>query len=237
MKVIGKTGIGFLMGMLLTTALSLPIFAQAEADITGDWDLTVTAAEGERQVVIAFKKEGEKLTGLLNTTRAAVPFESVTLQGEDISWVLKMTLQGQESTFSFKGKTQGTTMKGDAELGPYGKGNWTATKRAVIPPVTPGTSGISGIWKCEFHTPDGMYLAEFTGAQEGEKLTGSLKSPFGESPVTGTVQGSDVTFSFQVNYQGQPMKIQAKGKLENPSAMNGTYTYNDQGPSTWVAKK
>jgi len=244
MKAIGKTGIGFIIGMLLTASLSLPIFAQAPANIVGSWDLNISAAEGERQVVIAFKKDGEKLTGLLNMQRAAVPFESVTLQGEDIAWVLKLPIEGQEATFSFKGKAQGTTMKGEAELGPYGKGNWTATKRleATVAisgalSAVPGASGISGLWKFEFQSPDGVQQAEFTFTQDGEKLIGSTKNPQGEIPVTGSVQGTEVTFSFQITYQGGPMKIQCKGKLENAGAMSGTFTYNNEGPSTWTAKK
>jgi hypothetical protein len=243
MKAIRKAGIGFFIATLLMVSLLLPAFAQSQSNIVGSWDLTVSAAEGERQVVITFKKDGEKLTGLLNGQRGDLPFESVALQGEDISWILKLPIEGQEATLSFKGKAQGSTMKGEAELGPYGKGSWSATKRpdatAAVSgtPAVSGAPSISGLWKAEFQTPDGVQPAEFTFTQESDKLTGTLKGPLGEYPVTGSVQGNEVTFSFQIKYQGEPMKIQCKGKLENAGAMSGTFTYNDQGPSTWTAKK
>ena len=237
MNKFGMRSIGFILGFAFMMGLPLGVYAQGDVDIVGSWNFTVSAAEGERQVVVAFKKENDKLLGLLTTSRGEVPFQSVVVKGEDIDLALKLTINDQESNFTFKGKVQGNTMKGDAELGPYGKGTWTATKRAEASTASTEGANLSGAWKFAFETPNGQQLADFTFTQETDKLTGTGKSSLGETPVVGTIKGKKVEFSFQVNYQGELMKIKCSGDIESETAMNGSFTYNDQGPGTWKAKK
>ena len=52
--------------------------------------------------------------------------------------------------------------------------------------------------------------------QEGKKLTGVAKSAFAkaETPITeGTVNGDDIFFVENLNYEGMPLRIVYKGKV------------------------
>ncbi len=228
---------GLFFCLLLSAVLWPAIFAQGAAELAGTWDMNVSAPAGERQVVVTFKKEGEAWSGALRHSRGELPFQSVSLKGEDMEIVLKMPIEGQEQTFHFKGKIQGTSMKGEADLASYGNGNWTATRRAEAPAQSAGSSGLTGPWKFEFDTPNGLQTADFQLAQEGEKLTGTAKSNMGETQITGSVKEKKIELSFQVVYQGEPMKIKCSGDIENPERMTGSFTYNDMGPGSWSAKK
>lgn len=73
---------------------------------------------------------------------------------------------------------------------------------------------ISGNWTASFDTQVGNQTYTYTFKVEGNKLTGSAKSNLGEATITnGTVNGDDVAFTENLNYQGMELQIQYKGKI------------------------
>ena len=73
---------------------------------------------------------------------------------------------------------------------------------------------ISGTWTASFDTQVGNQTYTYTFKVEGSKLTGSAKSNLGEATITnGAVNGDDVTFTENLNYQGMELQIQYKGKI------------------------
>ena len=98
-------------------------------------------------------------------------------------------------------------------------------------------SNITGVWDFAVETAAGSGSPTFTFKQDGEKLTGTYKGQLGEAPLTGTVKGAEVKFSFKLNAQGQDLTITYTGKVEGKDSMKGTAAYGELGEGTWTAKR
>lgn len=66
-------------------------------------------------------------------------------------------------------------------------------------------SGVDGSWKTTMNGPDGDMEMTFVFAMEGGKLTGFVKSPMGELPISNTKIDGTV-FSFDVAVNGMVIK-------------------------------
>ena len=55
-------------------------------------------------------------------------------------------------------------------------------------------------------------------------------------PITGTVKGNEVKFSFKVNRQGQDIEIQYAGTVE-ANAMKGSVKFGEMGEAPFTGKK
>ena len=143
-------------------------------------------------------------------------------------------------------------MSGDADFGGFASGAWAAvphkegaTAALGTPSPGPGTGSsigsgngdISGVWNFTVETPNGTGTPVFTLKQEGEKITGTYKGQLGESPVTGTVKGSDVMLMIKVSPQGEEITVTYTGKVTGKDAMSGKATFGSLSEGTWTAKK
>jgi hypothetical protein len=75
---------------------------------------------------------------------------------------------------------------------------------------------VTGTWKATFDTQVGAQEYTFVFKQEGAKLTGKAVSAFAkaDTPITeGSVNGDDITFVEDLNYEGMPLHIVYKGKI------------------------
>jgi hypothetical protein len=73
---------------------------------------------------------------------------------------------------------------------------------------------ITGTWTASFDTQVGVQHYTYTFKVEGNKLTGTAKSDNGTVQITeGTVNGDDVAFVENLEYQGMPLRIVYKGKV------------------------
>lgn len=98
-------------------------------------------------------------------------------------------------------------------------------------------ANITGEWSFAVETSAGSGNPSFTFKQEGEKLTGTYKGQLGEGPLTGTVKGSDITFTVKVNAQGQDLTIVYTGMIENKDTMKGKVVLGELGEGTWTGKR
>jgi hypothetical protein len=94
----------------------------------------------------------------------------------------------------------------------------------------------AGTWQLEVETGQGTGTPSFTFKQDGETLSGQYKGLFGEAPVTGTLKGTDITFSVKVSAQGQALTITYSGTLEGDT-MKGKATFGDAGGATFTGKR
>jgi hypothetical protein len=201
-----------LIGLLLLGASSL---AAQNANVVGSWDFTVESPNGKNTSVLIIKKDGDKLTGMSKGARGERPLESVSVAGNDITFVMKIKFQDQDMVITYKGKVEKDSMKGEADFGGLATGPWSAVPHSEGPagspsaPATPqaGGANVTGEWSVAVETSAGSGNPSFTFKQEGEKLTGTYKGQFGESPLTGTVKGSDITFTIKINAHGQDLTI------------------------------
>lgn len=83
---------------------------------------------------------------------------------------------------------------------------------AMLAPVC--AADITGTWTASFDTQVGVQNYTYTFKVDGNKLTGTAKSENGTSQIAeGTVNGDDVSFVENMDFQGMPLRIVYKGKV------------------------
>src|SRR3954468_16520764 len=95
---------------------------------------------------------------------------------------------------------------------------------------------VTGKWAFEVTTAAGAGTPTFTFKQDGEKLTGHYTGTFGESDVTGTVKGADITITFTVDAQGTAIKETYTGTVDKDT-MKGKIVIEGGGEGTFTAKR
>lgn len=221
-------------------AVSLPAFGQT-AGVTGDWEVTINSPQGSRSVNATFKQDGEKLTGALKSARGEQPI-SGTVKGNEIKFSYPYKTAELDFTITMTGSLTGDSIKGAADFGGLAEGDWTAKRlgsasasasTAVVPASQ--ANNVTGTWAFTVETSQGSGSPTFIFKQEGEKLTGQYKGAFGEAPVTGTVVGSKIDFSFKASGQVEGT-ITYTGTIDG-NTMKGTAKFAELGDATWTAKK
>lgn len=230
--------------VFVLTALVLCVAqARPQAGVVGTWDITIDSPQGTNKAMLVIKKEGDKVTGAMKSARGERPLTSVTVAGGDITFVMNANVQGQDMVFTYKGKVDKDSMKGDVDFGGFATGTRSAVphKEGADSPVAAqsgaGGTNITGVWNFAVESSAGSGTPTFTFKQDGENLTGSYKGQFGEAPLTGTVKGSDIKFVIKVNAQGQDLTITYTGKIENKDSMKGTAALGELGEATWTGKR
>jgi hypothetical protein len=110
------------------TAPATPAATAASAvNVTGTWNATVETSQGTGNPTFTFKQEGETLTGNYKGQLGEAPLKG-TVKGNDISFMFKLNVQGQDFEITYTGKVEGSNMKGKAILGQLGEATWTAKK-------------------------------------------------------------------------------------------------------------
>jgi len=97
-------------------------------------------------------------------------------------------------------------------------------------------TGVTGDWDVTINSPQGASTTRVTFKHEAEKLNGLFKSPAGELPFTGTVDGSDVKFTFTINFQGMPLDIMMTGKVDGDT-ITGKANFGGFVDGDWTAKR
>ena len=87
-----------------------------------------------------------------------------------------------------------------------------------------------------FNTPGGPRPFKLILKVDGEKLTGTAKRTNGDVPVTGTIKGSDISFSYTINYNGNAVTLTYIGKV-NGDTMSGSVMFNESAGDEWSAKR
>ena len=73
---------------------------------------------------------------------------------------------------------------------------------------------VTGTWTASIDTQIGVQNYTYTFKIEDGKLTGVAKSQFGETKITdATVNGDEISFVENLDFQGQPLRIVYKGKI------------------------
>ncbi len=79
--------------------------------------------------------------------------------------------------------------------------------------VTSAQNAIDGTWKGSRETPNGTMEFTYTFKVQGDTLTGTIKSQFGETPLeNGKVDGKKISYSISFNgnsidFTGEPISV------------------------------
>jgi hypothetical protein len=212
------------------------------ARITGEWDVTVNSPHGSRDVKVTFKEDSGKLSGALQAGDRNIPFEG-TSTGKDIKFSFKVSNDGTDIVVTMTGVVEGDAIKGKADLGTLGTGDWTAKRAgagsAPIAAAAPaGIQGgdLTGEWDVTITSPVGTNTVQATFQHNGEKLAGVFKGARGELPIEGSVQDKQVKLVYTIQYEGNPMVITMTGAAEGNS-MKGNADFGGLATGDWSAQR
>ena len=75
-------------------------------------------------------------------------------------------------------------------------------------------AGVAGQWTATIDTQVGVQNYTYDFKVDGEKLTGTAKSQFSQSPITeGTVKGNTISFVESLTYQDMTMRVVYTGTI------------------------
>ena len=83
------------------------------------------------------------------------------------------------------------------------------------------SSNIGGAWQVSWQGRDGSQQATMQLQQDGSKLSGTFQGPRGSSPVTGSVDGSNISFNVQMQGRRGAMTLAFTGTIDG-NKMSGT---------------
>jgi hypothetical protein len=74
---------------------------------------------------------------------------------------------------------------------------------------------VDGTWTATFSTQIGEQHYTYVFKADGERLTGTAKNDMGETAIEdGVIKGKDLSFTENMNFQGQKIPIKYKGTLD-----------------------
>ena len=223
----------------------------ANADVAGTWDVTFTAQQGPIPGQMVFKKDGAKIIGTVSSQVGTSPLEA-EVKGKTVTVWFSVTMQQGPIAIQLDGTVDGDTMKGSIGAGGQSAGTWEATRAKAAKDAKPAdstttttstasttsTPSLTGTWSVTIELPNMTATPTMVLKQEAEKVTGEyVSAQYGKFPMTGTIKGTDVVMSFQMNLEGTSLNVTYSGTLEKDGTMKGSVNYGDMMSGTFAATK
>jgi hypothetical protein len=82
---------------------------------------------------------------------------------------------------------------------------------------------VAGSWSISSESPQGPIQLTFNLKQDGVTISGEVSTPFGAFPLAGTINGTELSFSFTAKIQDQELPVTGKGTVDGNS-VRGTIT-------------
>src|SRR5215510_13537944 len=102
--------------------------------------------------------------------------------------------------------------------------------------ATAQSPDVTGDWDVTLNSPQGARTGQLSLKQDGEKLTGKIKSQRGETPLEGEVKGKEIKFKYTVKFQEQELVITMTGSVDG-DAMKGDADFGGFAQGDWNAKR
>jgi hypothetical protein len=100
----------------------------ADANVAGEWDLSVETGNGTGTPHMSLKQQGNAVTGMYKSATFGEAPITGTVKGNEVTLNIKVSGQGQEMTIVYTGTVDGASMKGKVSLGELGEGTFTGKK-------------------------------------------------------------------------------------------------------------
>ena len=91
---------------------------------------------------------------------------------------------------------------------------------AVLAPAADNAS-LSGKWQVHTSAAGNESDSTCTFTQKADELTGSCTTDRGTVQINGKVDEKNVTWTYKSEYNGSPLTVTFKGKLDSPTKMTG----------------
>lgn len=102
--------------------------AASAPDVTGTWSVTVTTDQGGGTPTFVLKQEGEKLSGQYKGQFGEAPVTG-TIKGNDIAFIVQVTVEGNTARITYTGTVSGDTMEGKVSLADLAAGTFKGTRK------------------------------------------------------------------------------------------------------------
>ena len=103
-------------------------------------------------------------------------------------------------------------------------------------PILGQGGGVAGTWDVTLNSPQGTFNMQFNLKQDGEKLSGVVKSQRGERALEGTLKGKDVMLKWTTKYEETDLPITLTGALDG-STMKGSADFGGFAQGDFSAKR
>jgi hypothetical protein len=103
-------------------------------------------------------------------------------------------------------------------------------------PILAQGGGLAGSWDLTLNSPQGTFNLQLNLKQDGEKVSGVVKSQRGERPLEGTFKGKEVTLKWTTKYEENDLPITLTGALDG-STMKGSADYGGFAQGDFSAKR
>lgn len=235
--------------LALALVVSLPMAAQAQTNVTGDWVVTIDTPQGAQSIDLVMKQAGEDLTGTVNSPMGSVEFKGKILK-DVLNVSYNLDVQGNAMQITMTGTVAGDNITGNLSLAGLGEVPWTAARKKGGAPAAASTAkpaaaassgasgpgGLAGKWDVTFNMAGNPMLAAATFTQTGDKVTGALATPAGETPVTGTMTGNALKLDFTVQTPQGDIQITMTGDLV-ANGITGKASIAGLGDADWTATR
>ena len=95
---------------------------------------------------------------------------------------------------------------------------------------------VAGDWTLTIESPNGTATPSASFKQDGENLTGTYKGRFGESPLKGTIKGSDIKFTVSITTPNGDIQLEYSGTVDGDN-MKGTVAFGSMGQGSFTGKR
>jgi hypothetical protein len=241
-----------LTSLVFATALVLaPGGAFAQSGVAGNWDVTFDTPQGPQTVTVTVKLDGDKATGQLTTPVGSVPVTG-TAGANDFDLTATVDIQGATFQLGLKGKVDGDTLAGSVKAGDVGEFPFRGKRSAApgqpaaavgsasAPSPAPAGSATAfdatGKWNIVLTIGANQIPATATLKQDGEKISGVVTNPIGETPVSGTMSGGTLKLEFTAQTPQGPLPITMTGTL-GAEGLAGKMTVAGMGEADWTGKR
>ena len=109
----------------------------------------------------------------------------------------------------------------------------TETSRAMI---ALASDTVAGLWNASMETPGGTSTFQLDLKVRGDTLSGTVKRARGDVPLSGTVKGNVVDFSYTIDYNGNPFTLSVHATVSGDT-MTGTVDLGGNGEEPFSAKR
>ena len=105
---------------------------------------------------------------------------------------------------------------------------------AAVPSAS--AQSVAGEWNASMNTPGGTREFKIIFQVKGDSLSGTVKRASGDVPLSGTIKGDDVTFSYSIAYGGNPLTLTVTAKVTGDS-MKGSIDLGGGGQEAFSATR
>lgn len=102
---------------LLLSLFAISVFTATAADISGTWKAALETPNGPLETTFKFKVDDGKLSGTAaNQFSGELPISDGKVEGDDVSFSVKASFNGNDFKLNYKGKIAGDEIKLTVEV-------------------------------------------------------------------------------------------------------------------------